>query len=227
MATFVPLDPIAADDSFGGRFKHRSCRLLLDAAGLRKLCWMVLERDGSVSVGISDETFVIKEIGTSLADSTGRIQDSEIVDVSRMAPHARAAPHVTLHRSGICHIRAGKYPPLIEVDYSDWCPPSVPFEWLYIFTVPARLLPAKATAGKRDAIVPFDDADQSVVIRVDILPSDSGGTYPLLDGFQAVIGIAPEYAVRFSVRSWPPIREARILLRDGRTPAEGQVSSGI
>lgn len=101
--------------------------------------------------------------------------------------------------------------------YGDWCPPVAEFEWLQLFTSPIGMMPKGLanTIGRRDAVIPIASADQSLVIRVDLLPRDKGGKYRLLDGaLYTAVGLAPEYAVRLSVFQHAAVHP-RLLIRNG------------
>jgi hypothetical protein len=190
------LDPVAANDPFGTGYKHRACRLLVKSGDLvRKVCWVVLELDGSVSLGLSDPCFVITEMGTARLDSEGKVIARPDDAIDRVPLSARTRPHVTLHRSGVCHVRAQRETPLVHVSYGDWCPPLAEFEWLHVLTSPVAALPTIPIdkIGRRDAVVPFSGQAQSLAIRVDLLPREQGGNYGLLDGaIHTAVGLAPD-----------------------------------
>ncbi len=101
------LHPVAATDPFGTAYKHRAFRILADTNGtLKKVCWILLERDGSVSVGLSDPGIVITEVGTARMAIDGKVSSSPDPPGPEVALSAKTGPHVTLHRSGVCHVRA-------------------------------------------------------------------------------------------------------------------------
>ena len=209
------LHPVATTDAFGTAYKHRAFRLLVDTNGsIRKVCWVLLERDGSVSVGLSDPGIVITEVGTAHVDATGWV--SEVPDAPRqeMPASARTGPHVTLHRSGVCHVRANREKPIVEVRYGPWCPPPEPLEWLQLFTSPLAKMQETA-AGKikdRDAVLSIPRTDLSLVIRIDVLPRSANNEYPLLgSALHTAMGIAPEYAVRLTTFAHQPTHP-RILV---------------
>lgn len=192
------LHPIAAVDSFGTTYKHRAFRILADTnESLRKVCWVVLEQDGSVSVGLSNPSMVITEVGTARVDSNGRVSEDPDAPGREFAASARTGPHVTLHRSGVCHVRANREAPLVRLDYGDWCPPPEPLEWLHLFTSPLATLPTASKAKDRDAVLAIPRGDRSPGIRVDVLPRSDSGEYPLLGGgLHTAVGVTPDYAVR-------------------------------
>lgn len=209
------LVPIAALDPFGTAEKYRSCRIVVeDGHARRKLCWVVFAPDGSVSAGLSDPGLLITEIGDAHADQDGRLtkqpQASALPTVV-----ARTAPHVTLHRSGVCHVRARGQAPLARTTYENWFPPTRPFEWFQLFSSPVRSLIA-VPARSRDALVPSPGANRSLAIRFDLLPRSYGSACPILDGVgHTVVGVAPEYALRVSLFSHPPV-QPEFLLRTGQ-----------
>src|SRR6266850_5885485 len=167
----LPLHPTAATDPFGTGYKHRAFRLLADTNGsLRKVCWVLLERDGSVSVGLSDPGIVIAEVGTAHVDAAGTVLATPDASGREVPASARTGPHVTLHRSGICHVRANRQSPLVEVNYGNWCPPHEPFEWLHVFTSPLAAMLIAAKVKDRDAVITVPRTDVSLGIRVDVLP---------------------------------------------------------
>jgi hypothetical protein len=208
------MHPIAATDPFGTAYKHRAFRLLADTNGsIRKVCWVLLERDGSVSVGLSDPGIVIAEVGTAHVDAMGTVSTTPDAPAREVPASARTGPHVTLHRSGVCHVRANRERPLIEVDYGRWCPPQEPFEWLHLFTSPLIAMPAAGKAKDRDAVLPVPRTDLSLGIRVDVLPRSETGEYPVLgDAFHTAMGIAPDYAVRVTAFAHRAVHP-RILVR--------------
>jgi hypothetical protein len=228
-----PLEPVSAHDPFGTGFKHRACRLLVKCGeSIYKACWMVLERDGSVSIGLSTPAMVITELGTARVDPAGKVSAQPDLSTENIPLSARTGPHVTLHRSGVCHVRARRETPLVQTMYGDWHPPIAEFEWLQLFTSPIGIMP-KGPAnliGRRDAVVPFPSADQSLVIRVDLLPRDKAGRYQLLDGaLHTAVGLAPEYAVRLSTFQHTPV-QPMLLIRVGRTESStvpGRVAKSI
>jgi hypothetical protein len=194
------LHPIAATDPFGTAYKHRAFRLLVDTNGsIRKVCWVLLERDGSVSVGLSDPGILITEVGTAHTDPMGRVSAAPDAPGPTSPASARTNPHITLHRSGICHVRTNHEEPLVQLDYGNWCPPLEPLEWLHLFTSPIAALPTLGKVKVRDAVLVMPRMDHSLGIRVDVLPRSVNGKYPLLGGeFHTVVGIAPDYAVRLT-----------------------------
>ncbi len=208
------LHPVAAADSFGTAYKHRAFRLLVDMNGvLRKVCWVLLERDGSVSVGLSDPSIVITEVGTAHADLAGRMSETPDAPNQEVTVSARTGPYVTLHRSGVCHVRAGRETPLVQLDYGAWHPPTEPFEWLHLFTSPLAALPATGKAKERDAVLAATDPSISLGIRVDVLPRPTNDEYPLLPGgYHTAIGVAPAYAVRLTSFAHPAV-QPRIMVR--------------
>jgi hypothetical protein len=202
----VVLSPVAAHDPFGRGYKHRAGRLLLDSDGvLRKLCWLVLELDGSVSLGFSDPSIVLSELGRTYADPSGRLTDDEGTVIAGLPLGARTNPHVTLHRSGECQIRTRGRDPLVQTHYGSWCPPRAELLWLYLHSDPAGGLPVARRAGPRDAIATFPNAGSSAAIRADIIPR-AGDTFSLVaTALHTVIGIAPEYAVRLTLFEHAPV----------------------
>ena len=163
------LHPIAATDPFGTAYKHRAFRLLVDVNGsLRKICWVLLERDGSVSVGLSDPGIVITEVGTVRMDPAGRVSAAPDTLGQEIPVSARTGSHVTLHRSGVCHVRTARETPLVRLDYGNWCPPPEPLEWVHLFTSPIAALPMAGKAKDRDAVFAMARADLSLGIRVDV-----------------------------------------------------------
>jgi hypothetical protein len=68
----------------------------------------------------------------------------------------------------------------------------------------------------RDALVASPGANRSLAIRFDVLPRSYGSACPILDGaWHTVVGIAPEYALRVSLFSHPPV-QPEFLLRTGQ-----------
>jgi hypothetical protein len=188
---------------------------------------VLLERDGSVSVGLSDPGIVITELGTARVDDTGRVSAVPDALNHEIPASARTGPHVTLHRSGVCHVRANRERPLVEVHYGTWCPPSEPLEWLYLFTSPLAAMP-EALAGKikdRDAVLVIHKTNLSLGIRVDVLPRSATDEYPLLGGaLHSAVGITPEYVVRLTIFEHQAVHP-RILVRVRRTRESGTASS--
>ena len=225
------LHPITSTDPFGTAYKHRAFRLLVETKGsIRKICWVLLEQDGSVSVGLSDPGIVITEVGTAGVDATGRVSATPDERVQEIPISARTGPHVTLHRSGVCHVRANRETPLVQVHYGTWCPPSEPLEWLHLFTSPLGAMPEVA-AGKvkdRDAVLTAQRTDLSLGIRVDVLPRSEKGEYPLLGStLHTAIGVAPDYAVRLTTFAHQAV-QPRILVKVPRASisASGASSAG-
>lgn len=212
----VRLDPVAANDPFGTGYKHRAFRLVVHTGdSARKVCWVLLEHDGSVSIGLSDPGIVITEVGTARIDSEGHMLAQPDEPVGAVSLSARTGPHVTLHRSGVCHVRANRETPLVRVSYGAWYPPLAALEWLHLFTSPIAAMPeiSAAKVKQRDAVLPLSRTDQSLAIRVDLLPRDQRGEYPLLSGaLHTAVGVAPEYAVRLSTFTHAAVHP-QILLR--------------
>jgi len=228
------LHPIAATDPFGTAYNHRAFRLLVHTNGsLRKICWVLLERDGSVSVGLSDPGIVITEVGTADMDPKGRVSAAPDAPSQEIPAAARTGPHVTLHRSGVCHVRVNHEKPLVQLDYGRWCPPPEPLEWLHLFTSPLAAMPTAGKAKDRDAVLAMPRDDLSLGIRVDVLPRSASGEYPLLGGeFHTAVGIAPDYAVRLTTFAHQAVHP-RILVKvrrsntsDEAISREGQGAAG-
>jgi hypothetical protein len=65
---------------------------------------------------------VIVEVGTAHVDATGAVSTTPDAPGPEISASARTGPHVTLHRSGACHVRAIRETPLIELNYGKSCP---------------------------------------------------------------------------------------------------------
>lgn len=210
------LKPVTNVDSFGTGYRHRAFRLLVDQRGsIRKACWVVLERDGSVSVGLSDPGIVITEIGTAHVDATGRVSSVPDPPLEEIPAPRRTGPHATLHRDGVCHVRANRERPLINVNYGAWFPPSGAFEWLHVFTAPVAAMPEipLSKIKNRDTVLTVPRTDLSLAIRADVLPRSDRDEYLLLGGaLHTAVGIAPEYALRLTVFAHSPV-QPRLLVR--------------
>jgi hypothetical protein len=154
-------------------------------------------------------------------DSAGRLVDEKGPTIADVPVDARSNPHVTLHRSGVCHIRARGQEPVVRVPYGAWCPPSKELEWLYLYSDPVAVLPETPKAGPRDAVAPFARPTHSAVLRVDVLPR-TGNAVPLLGGsLHTVVGFAPEYAVRASLFEHGPVRRRILIATHQRKGAAG------
>lgn len=192
--------PVGAPDQFGTTGKYRSCRVLVtDGATHRKLCWASFAPDGSISAGLSDPGLVIAEVGRARTDDHGRVVERTPAGdlVPNVAP--RTAPHVTLHRSGLCHVRAHGQPELVRTRYDNWHPPTEPFEWFQAVSSRASTLPS-VSPGSRDVVVTVASLDTSLVARFDILPRPHAGALPFLrDAIYTAVGVGPDFMLRISL----------------------------
>jgi len=194
-------------DPFGRGYKHRACRILFNVDGhLRKVCWVVMELDGSVSFGLSNKEFVVIETASSYLHANGHFVTEHRTNLDGVAMSDRKSAHVTLHSSGVCHMRANRAKPLFEYSLEGWYPVKTQLRWIFVFTDPVMGLPEVRTAHSRDAIVRFPDATQSARIEVDLLPQPEKPIYPLIPSapLQTICGIGAGYVVRLSVFTNPP-----------------------
>ena len=204
---------VSPDDPAGKGNAYRTSRILIESGvGLHAVCWMVRALDGSLSFGFSHD-FTVAGLGTGKVN-----EDSELVPVALSAisdvPHDhRIRPHVTLHSSGVCHIRTERHEPILQHLVPGWYPVKQAFYFIHAFTDPLREIPVVEKPRKRDAVVRrFIDTNLSAYIRVEILPSDPGAADHLGLNTEVVVLVGPDYCLRTAVYHHEPV-SARLYVK--------------
>ncbi len=200
---------VVPEDPFGTSKRYRRCRIVFKSPdGFRPFCWIGRPGDGSVVFGFSDIGFVAGEIGLARLEKGVLVSDDKPISES-IPPENRRDPHVTLHPSGVCHVRSQDRDPLFEHRLAGWYPVQREFNWLHVFSDPLLNIPATVGTKKRDAIVCVPNTTESVKLKVDILPASSCGLYECsVSSLDTLIGLGPDFAVRVEFYSHQPVQGA-------------------
>jgi hypothetical protein len=163
---------------------------------------------------LSDRSILFAFTGNFRIGSTGNatLRNGQFNLLDNQEPGALPAeqtgnPHVTLHPSGICHIRVNDQKPALECNFGEWLPVEKPFLWLVIYSEPFYALKKTEEVKASDASVFYVDVldiRKSLYLAVEILPRA-----PVVpcdrEAASTIVGVCPEYFVRVTVRDHPPI----------------------
>jgi len=214
--------PVSAADPFGVGHKHRICRLLLRVGdATHKVCWALMERDGSASFGLSTDDLTFEKTGSAYLSGDGCLLSDSGIKLDALPLQHRRNPHVTLHPTGECHMRANDAPPILRVTYGAWYPVVAGFTWLQAYTAAVDLLPVVPKPSPRDAVVAFQSGFDSARIQVDLLPRESDASFPIDQGaLHTLTGVGPGLTLRISIYSHSLVRSAIFILDPSGTTAK-------
>src|SRR5262245_12998906 len=121
---------------FGTGEAHRKMRVVLKSPlGLHPLCWFFRAADGSLSFGFP-KNFYAGCKGTGFIDGNGELQRTTAENLDHIEMEKRFSPHVTLHPSGICHLRTERHKPLLEYNIGQWYPATKEFDLIHAHSDP-------------------------------------------------------------------------------------------
>ena len=196
---------------FGTGEAHRKMRVVLKSPiGLHPLCWLFRAPDGGLSFGFP-KNFYAGYTGTGFLKNAGELQRITADNLGHMAIEKRISPHVTLHPSGICHLRTERHKPLVEYTLAGWFPVTKEFDFIHAHSDPIFRLPTVAQARTRDSVIPFPSENLSAYLRIDILPRDPGPRHAMKFDTTVVVLGGPDYVVRMSIYHDEPI-SAQLLI---------------
>jgi hypothetical protein len=188
------------NNPFGTGEGHRRLRIVLKSPlGLHPLCWLFRAIDGSLSFGFP-KNFYAGYTGTGFFNKAGKLQRTTAENLEHIAMEKRISPHVTLHPSGICHLRTERHKPLVEYKIPEWYPVTKEFDFIHAYSDPIVRLPTVQQARSRDNVLPFNSEHHSAYVRIEILPAAPGKHAMTFDGnAMVVVSGGPDYVVRVSI----------------------------
>lgn len=210
----LPMLEVVPGDAFGITKKYRTQRILVQIAEkLIPICWTVIAPDGSISFSLAGNT-TLTETGSASLDPSGKIYFGTKNSLSNIPIKHRQNSHVTLHPSGVCHMRSEVSPPVLEYRLDGWFPVQAGFLWIQSFTLPVGSLRAVSSIRRRDAIIPFENLESSARIEVSIFPRTQDASFPVLGGdFYTFACISPHHIVRLTIDAHAPTEHTLIIRR--------------
>lgn len=204
---------IVPGDEAGTSEKYRRCRVIANVSGeLIPICWTHLATDGSVSFGLYMGEEPLTEIGEASIHPPGKVSFDSKISIEDLPLEERKKTHVSLHPSGVCHIRFDRSKPISRHIVQDWFPVKAGFIWIQAYTAPLGSLPRTETARQRDPVMPFPNLELSARIEVAIYPRTPDASVPLVnDQVFSFVGGSPHHMVRVSIDSYKPMQSTLVI----------------
>ena len=214
----VSLEPVNPSDPTGLTSRHRTCRLVLQVGKeLIRVCWVALAKDGSASFGLAMGDTYITETGSASIKPDGTVTFIPASKLDNIPIKHRKNAHVTLHPSGVCHVRVNNAPPVEGHQIEGWFPVTASFVWLQAFTEPVRTLPRVAARHSQDAVLQFPSLDLSARIQAALFPRTTDVSVPLVSTeVHTLCGIGPHYFLRLTVDDHQPVFPTIVMAQDAR-----------
>lgn len=204
----------------GSRYRHRFRRIYARTRhGVHRLCWLLMERDWSLTFGFSDRTIYATRTGSTNVSPQGRF-DAAVGEEIGLEPAARRAVRITLHPSGIVNVRTAGGAYVFRHRVGTWLPVASPLEWLHIYTAPARHLALANSPKPNSFVIDVDSDEKSLYLPVYIYPPSKGRYVHDKSALACVYGECPKYYVRVGLKLHEPTRYAVIIPRSWGDPRQ-------
>jgi hypothetical protein len=171
------MTPLPFIGDIGTTPAHRKTRIYLrnkrNKADIREFGWLEFKKDGSLHFGFTDKAFRAGLMGDAVLTKDGHLHTLTQISSAGFPDNAIDNPHVSLHASGVCHVRSEGEKPVLEFNIGQWLPVEKPFLWLVIYTDPFyHLSPKHQRKGTQRNAFFLDvvDINQSLLFHVDIIP---------------------------------------------------------
>lgn len=198
------MTPLPFIGDIGTTPAHRKTRIYLrnkrNKTDIREFGWLEFKKDGSLHFGFTDKAFRVRLSGDAVLTKEGQFRTLTQTSSAGLPDKAIDNSHVSLHPSGVCHVRSGIEQPVIEINIGEWLPVEKPFLWLVIYTDPFyHLSPKHRRKGIQlnAFLLDVQNINQSLKFQVDIIPQNR----PFLSQRKDVIGQSGSgrYVVRITM----------------------------
>lgn len=204
------------DGIMGPTKKSRQLNIDVSCQGKRRrVGWLLFGTDGSLYFHPKGKSAVV-QIGNAI-QKDGKLVRLDSNDLSPIPMEDRTGIHLSLHPSGLVHVKGSTGNKITAANIGPWTPVKRSFVFAYIFTVPIGNLPEVQEAGPAKEL-----GDPGKSLRLDLIISPlnekDGHTHVPYYRSTICVGFSPRYAVLVNATPVAPCEPLFFFLASPQNP---------
>lgn len=167
---------------------------------IHQIGWFKFGKDSSLYFHLKGKSPVV-QIGEAVLKD-GMLVKTKSEDISSISDERKTGTHLSLHPSGVVHVKNHGQEPLIVSNIGQWLPVKIPFTFAYIVTESVENID---TVDESTTQWIIDDPSKSIKFDVVICPvcqMDGKRCYALNEA-TVWLGVSPQYAVLINASELP------------------------